>query len=142
MGFLALVTGVLLMTAAPSLANDNYPPFIPAPEDAFPVLVIVELMANDPEILERHLANADVIPTTRLASGINYSWTVRDQNNPNRFLLIQQWNSVSQQQGYIAWRNERGNLAQLRALLTEDPVVQYLNPTDITTLPAQAREQR
>lgn len=126
------------MTVSPALANDR-PPFIPAPEDATPVIVIVELTAANPEALERHLNSAGVIPTTRLASGINYSWTVRDENNPNRFLLIQQWNSVNQQQAYIAWREERGNLAELRALLTEDPVVRYLSPIDMMTLPSQVR---
>jgi quinol monooxygenase YgiN len=141
MKFLALITGVFLMTTAPVLAND-YPPFIPAPKDATPVMVIVELMANDPKVLERHLVSAGVIPVTRLASGINYSWTIRDQGNPKRFLLVQQWNSVAQQQGYIAWRNQRGNLAQLRALLSQDPVVRYLDPIDMTALPAQIRQPK
>ncbi|HEY9647200.1 MAG TPA: hypothetical protein V6C88_12560 [Chroococcidiopsis sp.] len=122
------------------LASDRtYPPFIAAPPEATPVLVTVELMAKDPAVLERHLNSAAVIPTTRLASGISYSWTVRDRDNPSRFVLIQQWNSVEQQQGYIAWRVERGDLAELRALLTSDPVVRYLTPLDMTALPAQAR---
>ncbi|HEY9644309.1 MAG TPA: hypothetical protein V6C57_27695 [Coleofasciculaceae cyanobacterium] len=122
---------------APQLRD--YPPFIPAPANATPVIVTVELIAKDPEALERHLNSSGVIPTTRLASGINYSWTVREQNNSNRFVLIQQWNSVEQQQGYIAWRVERGDLAELRSLLTEDPVVRYLSPIDLATLPAQVR---
>jgi quinol monooxygenase YgiN len=138
MNFLALTIGVLLVTTAPAIANDH-PPFIPAPVNATPILVIVELVAKDPNALEKHLNSAKVIPTTRLASGNNYSWTVRDRNKPNRFLLIQQWNSVAQQQGYIAWRDKRGNLAQLRAFLTKDPIVSYLNPVDLTALPSQAR---
>jgi quinol monooxygenase YgiN len=135
---LALMTGVLLSTTAPAIAND-YPPFIPAPADAAPVFVTIELVAKDPSALERHLNSAKVIPTTRLASGINYSWTMRDRNNPKRFLLIQQWNSVAQQQGYIAWRTKRGNLAQLRAFLSKDPIVTYLNPIDLMALPSQTR---
>lgn len=125
------------MTTTPVLANDH-PPFIPTPQEATPVMVTVELIANDPDVLERHLNSAEVIPTTRLATGINFSWTVQDQNDPKRFLLIQQWNSIAQQQGYIAWRDERGNLAQLRALLSEDPVVRYFKPTDMMNLPSQA----
>jgi len=121
-----------------SSPTDNYPPFVPAPADAAPVIVTVELIAQDAETLENHLNSAGVIPTTRLASGINYSWTVRDANDPGRFVLIQQWNSVEQQQAYIDWRVERGNLAELRSLLTQDPVVTYLNPVDMSALPAQA----
>lgn len=119
--------------------SSDYPPFIPAPRTATPVIVTVELIAKDPQVLEQHLARAGVIPTTRLASGINYSWTIQDRDNPNRFVLIQQWNSAEQQQGYIAWREERGNLAELRSLLSQDPVVNYLSITDSNTLPAQIK---
>lgn len=127
-----------MTTQQPAVA-DNYPPFIPAPETAIPVMVTVELRAKDPVVLEQHLKSAKVIPTTRLASGNNYSWTVRDRQNSHRFMLIQQWNSVEQQQGYIAWREKRGDLAQLRELLTQDPVVSYLSLTDLNTLPAQIK---
>jgi quinol monooxygenase YgiN len=65
---------------------------------------------------------------------------VRNQNNPDRFLLIQQWNSVNQQQSYITWRIERGALAELRTLLTEDPIVRCFTPVDMLALPSQARE--
>lgn len=127
------------MTAQLTNVRSNYPPFIPAPEHAVPVIVTVELIANDPDVLEQHLLKAVVIPTTRLASGINYSWTVRDQDNSNRFVLIQQWNSVEQQQGYIAWRAERGDLDELRSLLAQDPIVSYFAPIDLMALPAQVR---
>lgn len=118
--------------------TENYPPFVAAPSEATPVIVTVELIAEDPQVLEQHLNSAKVIPTTRLASGINYSWTVRDENNGNRFVLIQQWNSAEQQQAYINWRAERGDLAELRSLLTQDPTVTYLAPIDLVNLPAQA----
>jgi quinol monooxygenase YgiN len=135
---LAQTTKIKKMTTQLAQINNNYPPFVPAPETATPVIVTVELIAKDPVVLEQHLKSADVIPTTRLASGINSSWTVHDTANPNRFVLIQQWNSAEQQSGYIAWREERGDMAQLRELLTQDPVVSYLALTDINTLPAQA----
>lgn len=128
----------LLSVHSQTMTTESHPPFIAAPKDATPVIVTVELIAKDPQMLERHLNSADVIPTTRLASGINYSWTVRDADNPNRFVLIQQWNSVEQQQAYIAWRVERGNLEELRSLLTQAPAVNYLNPVDMSALPAQA----
>jgi quinol monooxygenase YgiN len=141
---LLLATSLIFLAVIPAQATPNkamshHPPYIPAPADAKPVIVTVELMAKDAAVLERHLNSADVIPTTRLASGINYSWTTRDQQNPNRFVLIQQWNSVKQQQDYIAWRVERGDLAKLRSLLTQDPVVNYLNAIDLSKLPSQVK---
>lgn len=140
--FLTHATSALAQThPAKEMTNtaaSAYPPFIMAPAEATPVMVTVELIAEDPQVLEAHLTSAGVIPTTRLASGNNYSWTVRDADNPNRFVLVQQWNSQLQQEGYIAWRIERGDLAELRSLLAQDPIVNYLTPVDLGTLPAQA----
>lgn len=59
------------MTAQITNVYSDHPPFIPAPENAAPVIVIVEHTAKDPQALEKHLIRAEVIPTTRLASGIN-----------------------------------------------------------------------
>ncbi|MBF2001642.1 MAG: hypothetical protein IGS38_13065 [Synechococcales cyanobacterium M58_A2018_015] len=60
------------MTTQPTSVLSNHPPFIPAPENATPVIVVVELNANNSEALEEHLLSAGIIPTTCLASGINY----------------------------------------------------------------------
>jgi len=77
------ITEIKGVTAQITNAYSDHPPFIPVTENAAPVIVIVELTAKEPQALEKHLIRAEVIPTTRLVSGISYSWTVRNQNNPN-----------------------------------------------------------
>jgi len=84
--WLSALTSQLFLTRATSAVAQTYPakemtdttaiaspPFIMAPADAMPVMVTVELIAKDPQVLEAHLTSAGVIPTTRLASGNNYS---------------------------------------------------------------------
>lgn len=143
----AIASNTFVRNSNFTLAQTNFqttetaicPPFVAAPVDATPVIVITELIAKKPQALAQYLKRADVIPTTRLASGINYSWTVRDKKNSSRFMLIQQWNSIEQQEVYIEWRINRGDATELRSLLSKDPTVTYLNPIDTNTLPAQAK---
>ncbi|MEM9797720.1 MAG: hypothetical protein AAF919_14605 [Pseudomonadota bacterium] len=99
---------------------------------------MVELVAEDPDAFRSYLESAAVIPTTRLASGIQYSWTTQDPENPERFVLLQSWTSAQQHADYIAWRQETGALQELTDQLTEAPRVVYLDPFDVATLPAAA----
>jgi len=127
-------------TSLPAFAVDN-PPHIPAPADATPVMVVIEARAKDPDAFRAYLQTSEVIPVTRLASGIHYSWSTQDQSNPERFFIIQSWNSVEQQQGYIQWREKSGALAEFVGMLKEQPQVTYVDAFDTATLPAAASTQ-
>jgi hypothetical protein len=71
-----------------------------------------------------------VIPVTRKASGNKYSHSLQDPKTPTEFLLVQGWDSIEQQQGYIAWRDKTGDLAQFRGFLSKDPVVEVYSMFD------------
>lgn len=130
----ALATTLLATAAAADTAT---PPFVAAPADATPVVVMIDVRAKDPAAFKQYLQTAAVIPVTRLASGITYSWSTQDENDPERFVLIQGWNSAAQQQAYIGWREETGALADFVGRLQGPPTVTYLDAFDTATLPAQ-----
>ena len=121
----------------PALAQGS-PPYVAPPEDARTVMVLVELTAADPDAFRDYLASAPVIPTTRLASGINYSWSTRRPDSPETFVLLQEWDSAEQHAAYLAWRDGTGALAELVDRLAEPPRVVYLERFDTDTLPAAA----
>lgn len=104
------------------------PPKIPAPANARQVLVILRLSAKDPAAFHGHLLK--VIPVTRLASGCRYSHTYQDPIVPGEFALVQGWDSVDQQQGYIRWRESTGDLAELISFLSKPPVVETFSLLD------------
>lgn len=122
--------GALIMSAAPlsacaqtqSSSSPDSPPAIAAPADAEAVVVTLDLQAKDAEAFKSHLLK--VIPVTRQASGAQYSWSTQDPQDPTRFTLIQGWDSVEQQQGYLAWRGERGDLEEFADFLVSPPDVQ------------------
>lgn len=132
-----LPAALLVAIALPAQAQD-VPPYVAPPADAETVMVMVELTASDPVAFREYLESAPVIPITRIASGINYSWSTQDPNAPETFVLIQEWDSVAQHAAYIDWRIETGALDELTAQLSEPPRVIYLNRFDTDTLPAAA----
>lgn len=132
-----LLPTALLAAALPAAAQET-PPYVAPPADARTVLVMVELTANDPAAFRDYLASAPVIPTTRLASGINHSWTMQDPDAPETFVLIQEWDSAAQHAAYIDWRVETGALEELTGQLSAPPRVVYLDRFDADTLPAAA----
>jgi hypothetical protein len=137
----AIAAGVLALsiniTPSFSEGTNMLPPYVAAPADAKPVMVKVELEAKDPAAFKQYLMSKPVIPVTRLASGIKYSWSTQDANAPAKFTLLQEWTSVKQHQDYIKWRVDTGALKELTDQLSKDPVVTYLDPFDMNTLPAQ-----
>ena len=121
----AFVMTVIPLSACAQTANSpsvDTPPTIEAPVDAKPVVVTLDMQAKDAEAFKGHLLK--VIPVTRQASGAQYSWSSQDPEDPTRFTLIQGWDSVEQQQGYIAWRGERGDLDEFGSFLESPPAVQ------------------
>lgn len=106
----------------------DQPPATAAPADAKAVMMTLRLSANNGDAFKRHLLK--VIPVTRLASGCRFSHSYQHSTTPNEFLLIQGWDSLEQQQAYIAWRQARGDLAQFGAFLGQDAVIETFDLFD------------
>jgi len=92
------------------------------------VVVTLRLSAREPAGLRDHLLK--VIPETRRAEGCQYSHSYVSQTNRNEFVLIQGWDSRQHQARYLAWRRERGDLAELREQLSQDIAVDFLELFD------------
>jgi quinol monooxygenase YgiN len=96
------------------------PPVIAAPAGARPVTITFRMQAKDADAFKAHLLK--VIPVTRVASGCRYSHTFQDPTQPAEFLVFQGWDALEQQQGYIKWREQTGDLKQLLDMLAQPPV--------------------
>ncbi|MDE5462244.1 putative quinol monooxygenase [Bradyrhizobium sp. CSS354] len=111
------------MTDTMMPSEQEQSPAIAAPKDARPVIVTLDMTARNAEALKQHLLT--VIPSvTRKAAGQRFSWSTQDPENAARFTLIQEWDSLAQQQGYIAWRTQRGDLTTLLDMLEAPPRIE------------------
>lgn len=66
---------------------------------------------------------AAILGDTRAFDGCESVVVHRDLSDPTVFLLYEQWGALEQQQAYMAWRQERGDLDKLGELLAGPPVV-------------------
>ena len=56
--------------------------------------------------------------------------TYTNADAPDEIILIQGWDSRADQERYIAWRQETGDLQQLVATLREAPIVTFWEHND------------
>lgn len=93
-----------------------------------PVTVTIQLTAKDRQATLDVLSRA--LPTTRTYQGCRYVNTLVQTNHPNKIILIQGWDSRAEQEAYISWRQETGDLQKLVSTLSEPPVVEFweMNP--------------
>ncbi|RZN00842.1 hypothetical protein CWO91_33415 [Bradyrhizobium genosp. SA-3] len=126
--FAGPAAGAVLAAPSASASADDRPPAVAAPANAKAVMVTLRLSAKNADAFKQHLL--EVIPVTRLASGCRYSHSYQHTRTPGEFLLVQGWDSLEQQQSYIAWRQARGDLAQFGAFLASDPLIETFDLFD------------
>ena len=68
----------------------------------------------------------EVLPDTRAYDGCEGVTVHRDQDAPDRLVLLERWSSRSRYEEYLQWRAERGD-PRLAALLTRPPAIRYLD---------------
>jgi quinol monooxygenase YgiN len=93
-----------------------------------PVTVTIQLIAKDLQATLDVLSHA--LPLTRTYQGCRYVNTFIHIDNSNKIILIEGWDSRAEQEVYINWRQETGDLQKLVSTLSEPPLVEFwdLNP--------------
>jgi quinol monooxygenase YgiN len=72
-----------------------------------------------------------ILPDTRKFTGCRFVHAYRHRTDPNRVILIEEWDSVAEYETYFAWRNSSGTLQPLVPLLTAPPQIDFW-PTLVT----------
>ena len=73
------------------------------------IVVTMRLTPADPAAFETFLG--EILPDTRKANGCKSCKTFTGQGDGGDFMLLQEWDSIADQQAYMAWRGETGVLA-------------------------------
>ncbi|HEX2840802.1 antibiotic biosynthesis monooxygenase family protein [Hyphomicrobium sp.] len=72
------------------------------------IVVTMRLTPSDPNAFQTFLT--DILPDTRKARGCRSCTTHTEKDNAGNFLLLQEWDSIEDQQAYMAWRDSTGVL--------------------------------
>ncbi len=89
--------------------------------------VLLELNVMDEHIDEVAGSFSVMLPDTRTFDGCIDVYMTRDQDDPNKFIAVETWESRAQYEKYFAWRTERGDIANSRAMLKEDLKIRYFD---------------
>jgi quinol monooxygenase YgiN len=92
-----------------------------------PVTVIVNLTFRPGRVADGVAELKRILPDTRSFDGIASLDVVRDQADPDRVALIEQWQARENQERYMDWRNETGTLVALGEMLAGPPEVTYFD---------------
>ena len=74
---------------------------------------------------------ADALPDTRAFSGCISVEVMRDSDEPDRWFLMEEWESHAHHQAYAGWRAETGWVECFAANLDGEPALRYFDPIDM-----------
>ena len=68
-----------------------------------------------------------LFPDTRGYPGCIDLSVSRNQDDPNKFVIIVVWESREQAENYLNWRSDRGDLENYSKWVTEEPTIRFFN---------------
>lgn len=95
------------------------------------VLVLLELAVKPERQDDTKADMARALPDTRTFEGCEGVTVHQNQDDPSTFVLVERWASRGHYDKYLAWREERGDLDNLRAMLTGPPSIRYFDNVDV-----------
>ena len=94
------------------------------------VFVLVEGVMKPgrrPEALAWWEAN---LPDTRGKDGCREAYVYLDQDDPDRAIVFERWDTRAQHEEYARWRQQQPSRGEFADLLAQPLVVRYLDATD------------
>jgi quinol monooxygenase YgiN len=95
------------------------------------ISIICELPAKPDAVEELKNFLQEVLSDTRAFKGCQQMLVVQEQEKPERFVIIERWESKDDHLKYLAWRGERNEIQPAYKWLTSDPLIQYFDDTNV-----------
>ena len=87
---------------------------------------ITIVMNLKPEVTEQFCAGlAESLKDTRKFDGCRWVNVYRNGDDPNKIVILEEWDSRPQYEKYLAWRNESGGMAAMADLMTSPPALDF-----------------
>ncbi len=92
--------------------------------------VLVELKVKPGAGDEVLATMKSILPDTRSYDGNIGINVIRNQDDHDVLVLVEEWESKAHHEKYLAWRTETGVMDTLMELVAEPPSIRYFAPTD------------
>ncbi len=94
------------------------------------VTVLLEVQAQADKTAALKQVFKDILPDTRAYDGCQGVDVLEDQDNPTTIVLIERWDSRSQYEKYLGWRQETGFVDSLGEYVAGPPSIRYFDAVD------------
>ena len=91
------------------------------------VITLFELNANPAHVSDLTDWLRDELRHTRGFDGCNWITIHKNQDDPNNIVFVENWDSKEQQEKYVAWRTERGDIDKLMPWLAGPPSTRHFD---------------
>ena len=91
------------------------------------ILVVFECNTNPANAKDLKDFLRDELFHTRGFDGCNSITIHENQDDPNNFVFVEDWDSKEQYEKYIGWRTERGDIAKLAGWMTGPPSIRHFD---------------
>lgn len=91
-----------------------------------PTVVTLRVTPTDPKAFLAFLA--EVLPETRKFKGCQSNKTYAGKDGGAEVLLVQEWDSIADQQAYLAWRESTGVLQKFLGHLAKPAEISVWTP--------------
>jgi quinol monooxygenase YgiN len=91
------------------------------------VLVLLELAVKPDRLDDMRSDMTAALPDTRAFAGCEEVRAHQNQDDPSTFVIVERWASRADYEKYLAWREERGDLDNLRTMLSGPPSIRYFD---------------
>ena len=93
-------------------------------------LVLVDVQIKPEAVGEFTSYMEEIFPDTRTFKGCRRVELAANQDDPNSFVLVEEWDTREDHQKYYAWRTETGAMARIGSMLAAPPNRRYFDTTN------------
>ena len=89
-------------------------------------IIVTMVLTCKPEEVEGFCGRLpEMLKGTRAFAGFRDVRALRNMDNPNQIILIEDWDTAEAYQAYVAWRAEAGAIDALQAITTAPPQTDF-----------------
>ena len=89
-------------------------------------VTVTFVMNLKPEVMEPLMARfGEALPDTRAFPGCRSVKVFRNDEDPNKIILLEEWDSREDHEKYMAWRNRDGTMDALAGIFTTPTRPEY-----------------
>jgi quinol monooxygenase YgiN len=95
------------------------------------ILVILECTADPAHTKDLTDFLRNELVHTRGFDGCNSITIHTNQEDPNNFMFVENWDSKEQSEKYLEWRTERGDIAKLVGWMSGPPSIRHFDKAGV-----------